>query len=151
MRFSMILLLALAPLGGCAFHAGTNAASTPGGDAEVALWIHKVECRGAAGAYVQEVAEDGPAHHAGIREGDVILRVDGDLITWDQPLAALIGRRGPGEPVRLLVRRGNTDYETTAFLQRPKPIRWQAITPGTCPSALPAEDTLAMVEAPTYR
>ncbi len=149
----MLLTLALtAPLGGCAVHAGSNAARTPtDGEARVALWIHKTECRGAAGAYVHEVASGGPAHHAGIREGDVILRVDGDLITWEQPLAELLHRRGPGEPVRLLVRRGTTDYETTAFLQAPKPIQWEAITPGTCPSALPAEDTLAMVEAPTYR
>lgn len=62
------------------------------------------------GALVSGVAEDAPA--AGkIAPTDVIVGVDGDAVRTPDDLRRLIGRREPGETVRLRVRRGGETSE----------------------------------------
>ncbi len=67
-------------------------------------------------ATVVEVLEGGPAMEAGLREGDRILRVDGES-TVNMPIQDLVQRiRGPvGSPVTLDIRRGTHPPRHLAF------------------------------------
>lgn len=57
------------------------------------------------------------ADEAGLREGDVITRVNGQDINEDNSLVSLIGRHRVGEEVTLSVVRGEETLELTATLQ----------------------------------
>lgn len=57
------------------------------------------------GAYVFAVSEDGPAAAAGIYEGDVITKVDGQSITGLASLQELLSYYAPGETVSVTVQR----------------------------------------------
>jgi len=56
------------------------------------------------GAYVSMVSTNGPAYKAGIRQGDVIVSVDGTYVDSDHSLNSLIQNRKTGETVILAVR-----------------------------------------------
>lgn len=58
-----------------------------------------------AGAIVTELDAGGPAARAGVREGDVIVAMDGRPIARASDLAHELGRRRPGEPVQIRVLR----------------------------------------------
>jgi len=59
-----------------------------------------------SGVLVVAVVPGSPAARAGIREGDVIVRLDEEpMVEWEDLLWA-VGRRTPGEVVRLVVVRG---------------------------------------------
>jgi len=62
--------------------------------------------QGSNGALVREVTSGGPAQDAGIRTGDVIVRVDGDRVSEPGDVAAAIQDLRPGETVEVEVRRG---------------------------------------------
>lgn len=66
----------------------------------LALGLEKVE-----GALVAEVLADSPAAEAGLRVGDVILAVDGEVLPSSRELPPLVGRLDPGTVVRLEVLR----------------------------------------------
>jgi membrane-associated protease RseP (regulator of RpoE activity) len=55
------------------------------------------------GAVVLVVAEDSPASAAGLREGDVIVALDGEPVLGPGSLAATIAERAPGDEVELTV------------------------------------------------
>lgn len=61
-----------------------------------------------AGAYVTSVDANGPAATAGIKQGDVILSVDGTNIDATNTLASLIGAHKSGDKVTLSVSSGGT-------------------------------------------
>ena len=54
-----------------------------------------------AGAYVASVAPGGPAEHAGIQAGDVIVAFDGSKITSATQLGDLIRSHHPGDQVEV--------------------------------------------------
>lgn len=61
------------------------------------------------GVVVAEVAKDGPAEKAGVKEGDVILEVDGTAVENKDQLSSRIASTPPGTKVTLTVlRRGST-------------------------------------------
>ena len=62
--------------------------------------------QGSNGALVREVTSGGPAQDAGVRTGDVIVRVDGDRVSEPGDVAAAIQDLRPGETVEVEVRRG---------------------------------------------
>jgi len=62
--------------------------------------------QGSNGALVREVTSGGPAQDAGVRTGDVIVRVDGDRVSEPGDVAAAIQDLRPGETVAVEVRRG---------------------------------------------
>jgi len=62
--------------------------------------------QGSNGALVREVTSGGPAQDAGIRTGDVIVRVGGDRVSAPGDVAAAIEDLRPGETVAVEVRRG---------------------------------------------
>jgi putative serine protease PepD len=59
-----------------------------------------------AGALVQHVAPGGPALHAGLRAGDVVIAIDGVAVTGPGDLVSAIADHAPGVTVTLTVRRG---------------------------------------------
>jgi S1-C subfamily serine protease len=56
---------------------------------------------GERGAVIVEVIPDGPAEEAGLREGDVIVALDGQELGVECRLADLIGEHQPGDTVTL--------------------------------------------------
>ncbi len=70
---------------------------------------------GDAGAYVQSVTEGGAAAKAGIKDGDLIVSVDGTTIRGFDELRGLISSHSPGETVTVTVVRDGEriDIEVT--------------------------------------
>jgi len=71
-----------------------------------------------AGAVVQGTTPDSAAEKAGLREGDVITRVDDRKIQSPQELAEYIGDRRPGDRVRLEWSRNGRRMDETVILGR---------------------------------
>lgn len=71
---------------------------------------------GQRGVPVLEVMPGGPADSAGLRAGDTILTIDGDVVFEGDILRSMIASRRPGERVALRVRRGDETVELTAVL-----------------------------------
>ena len=74
------------------------------------------------GASVRDVVRGGPAWNAGLRPGDVILSIDGDLVTDRNRLTLAVAQRVPGSQVELEVRRGRESFETYATLIQQPPL-----------------------------
>ena len=76
-----------------------------------------------SGLLVESVLEGGPAQGAGIRPGDVIVRLNGRTITDNQELQTELLRHEPGESVDVDVVRGTAEITLDVTLGvRPVPI-----------------------------
>ncbi len=62
------------------------------------------------GIYVAGVVENGGAYDAGIREGDIILSVNGMDINTVSELMGAVGQHNPGEVVKVKIERGEENY-----------------------------------------
>ncbi len=76
----------------------------------------KFGLREVRGVAVEKVVENSPAAAAGIRDGDVIVRFNGDEITSTRKLTRLIGEVEPDHQVKVTVLRGGSEQEITATL-----------------------------------
>lgn len=67
------------------------------------------------GIYVADVPENGAAYAAGIKKGDVILKIDGIEVKSEPKFREMIGRKRPGETVVATINRNGSvkDYEIT--------------------------------------
>ncbi len=72
------------------------------------------------GVLVQDLVEGGAAKDAGIKEGDIILSVDGKLVKAPNELQSIIAGRHPGEKVVLQIWRDKTAIEKNVIL-KPRP------------------------------
>lgn len=72
------------------------------------------------GAKVRSVEEGSPAEKAGIKEGDVIVRFDGEPVRSVSHLARLVGETPAGRSVAIDVSRGGTTQKLTATLAEGK-------------------------------
>lgn len=76
------------------------------------------------GAVVADVAEGSPAARAGLRQGDVIVELNGEAIENGRELALRVAEIAPGSRARLAFFRRGERRETTATLaQAPEPQR----------------------------
>ncbi|HWS45973.1 MAG TPA: S1C family serine protease [Acidimicrobiia bacterium] len=87
----------------------TNGRATHG-----ALGLAGVDAK--AGATVVSVAAGGPAARAGVRSGDVVVRVDGREVTSIDDVMAIVRSRSPGAAVELEVRRHKAELHLRAVL-----------------------------------
>jgi len=74
------------------------------------------------GIGVRDVAKDGPAWNAGIRQGDVILELDGKPLVDASQFLLAISQREPGSQVELKVSRDSDTFETYATLLQQPPL-----------------------------
>ena len=67
------------------------------------------------GLYVDQLVEGGGAEQAGIKQGDIITKVNGKTITESSDLQETVGRLTPGDKINLTVLRGGSEknYEVT--------------------------------------
>jgi serine peptidase DegS len=75
------------------------------------------------GIAVGWVAEQGPAWAAGIRQGDVIVSLDGQPVTDANQFQLAISERDPGSKVELGVNRRLESFQTYATLIQQPPLR----------------------------
>lgn len=62
------------------------------------------------GAGITRLANGGPAHQAGLRQGDVLIGLDDFSVNSARELKMLIAEQSPGQNVRLAVVRGNIQF-----------------------------------------
>ena len=82
------------------------------------------------GALVANVEEGSPAAKAGIQAGDVIVAVDGQKVKDSADLPRLIGRRKPGEAVRVELLRQGKRLEKSVTLAELDEDTARAAVPG---------------------
>ncbi len=75
------------------------------------------------GIQVGEVSPSGPAWFAGIREGDVLLSLNGEPIDDARAFLLEISQLAPGTDIVLQVRRDQQEFETHATLIQQPPLR----------------------------
>ena len=75
------------------------------------------------GIQVGQVSSSGPAWFSGIREGDILLSLDGQPIDDARAFLLDIARRDPGAQVELEVQRDGQQFETYATLIQQPPLR----------------------------
>jgi S1-C subfamily serine protease len=77
------------------------------------------EVRG--GVRITSVVEGSPAQKAGLKDGDIIVRLDGESVAGMEALVESIGSHEPGEKVKLVVLREGEETTITAELGRRTP------------------------------
>lgn len=84
----------------------------------------KYGLRGVRGVAVEKVLENSPAASAGIKDGDVILRFNGDEVTSTRKLTRLISEVDPDHQVKITVSRGGSEQEITATVGKRQNARF---------------------------
>jgi Do/DeqQ family serine protease len=87
------------------------------------------------GALVADIWPNGPAAKAGLRQGDVIVSVDGRPAVDAAAVSYAIGSRRPGDALRLGVRRGGSEQILTLRAEAPPatPAREEQVVSGRNP------------------
>ena len=75
------------------------------------------------GIQVRDVTANGPAWNAGIKQGDILLSMDGVEVDDARALLLMIAQRQPGENVEFKVQRNSEVFETYATLIQQPPLR----------------------------
>jgi len=75
------------------------------------------------GIQVRDVTSGGPAWNAGIRQGDILLSIDGVELADARALLLVIAQREPGSRVEFRVHRSDEIFETYATLIQQPPLR----------------------------
>src|SRR5690242_6076005 len=68
------------------------------------------------GVGVTRIVKDSPAEKAGLRQDDVILRVDGENITSVRKLNRIVSELAPDQSVKITVSRGGAEQDVTATI-----------------------------------
>ena len=63
------------------------------------------------GIYVDQVVEKGAAEAAGLKKGDIIVKMDGQPLDSDAQMREIIGRRRPGDIVNVTVNRDGSERD----------------------------------------
>jgi len=74
------------------------------------------------GVAVEKVTADSPAQKAGLQDGDVIVRFNGEEVSSYRKLTRLIGETAPDHQAKLIVVRGGSEREVSVTMgKRPTP------------------------------
>lgn len=84
-----------------------------------------------SGAFVNEVIQGGAAQKAGIKPGDIIIKIDDKKINSFGELRALIATKGSGKDVKVTVFRDGKEVDLVAKLQEPTEISGNDAAQGT--------------------
>ncbi len=68
------------------------------------------------GVYLSEIGTDSPAAQSGLRRGDIIVSVDGQILDEDHPYINTLFKHQPGENVTLGIVRGRETLEVVVIL-----------------------------------
>jgi S1-C subfamily serine protease len=77
--------------------------------------------RQSSGRMVISITPGGPAEHAGLRLGDVVLAIDGESVSGSRGLRAFIGADRIGSPIEIRLLRGSTVRAVTLKIA-PQPL-----------------------------
>ena len=77
------------------------------------------------GAYVAELAEDGPAAQAGIQQGDVITALDDEEITSSDALVLAVRSHSVGDTVTVTLMRGSKEMQVQVTLGSDEALQQQ--------------------------
>merc|ERR1711969_225159 len=80
----------------------------------------QVKGKAGEGVWVNSVFEGDPAHRAGIRIGDVILRIGGTTVDSPSRMIRLIGAFSPGQSINLDILRDGKREVVTVKLENQK-------------------------------
>ena len=69
------------------------------------------------GISIIEVDPQGAAGEAGLKKGDVIVKINGTPVTYDAQLAELVARQKPGDKIKITYVRDGAQHETEATLK----------------------------------
>jgi S1-C subfamily serine protease len=75
------------------------------------------------GAVVDRVEEDSPALKAGLKSGDVIIKINGEGIADGEALVSQVIKRKPGDEITLTVERGDETLELKTTLVAAKELK----------------------------
>ncbi|CAB4611457.1 unannotated protein [freshwater metagenome] len=76
---------------------------------------------GGSGAVISEVQADSPADKAGLKVNDIVLQINGQVITGQGALIAIVRDSSPGDVIKIQVQRDEVKKDITATLvARPK-------------------------------
>ncbi len=96
------------------------------------------------GEIVAAVEPGGPAAKAGLKQGDVVTRVAGQDVTYDNTLSYIVANVTPGTRVPIGVLRGGKALTLDAtVVQRPSEIALRGATPATGEDTTPDSPTTA--------
>ncbi len=69
------------------------------------------------GTYIQEVLTDGPADKAGVRAGDIIIRINGQSVDSESKISEVVSKSTVGSRLELTIWRDGVEVTKTAILQ----------------------------------
>ncbi|AQG81241.1 Do family serine endopeptidase [Spirosoma montaniterrae] len=69
------------------------------------------------GIYVEKVVENGAAQAAGLKQGDVIVKMEGQPLDSDAQMREIIGRRRPGDAVTVTINRDGSERDVKIELR----------------------------------
>ena len=70
------------------------------------------------GIYVVKIMKDGPVAKTNIKTGDIITKIDGNMVNRMSELRNYIYRKSPGDTVKLTINRNNKEYEIEVTLSK---------------------------------
>jgi len=80
----------------------------------------KTNLKSGDGVYLIEVAAKGGAEDAGLRPGDIIIKVDNVVVSSYYDLSFAVGSRRPGDKVAVTYKRNGKEYNTSVTLKDEK-------------------------------
>ena len=83
----------------------------------------------ARGVGIEKVVENSPASQAGLQNGDVILRFEGEEVKSSAKLSRLIAEVAPDQKVRITILRGGNEQEITATLGKRPAFNFERFAP----------------------